>query len=504
MSLSNAKLEFWAKNRYNVCLSGRHGVGKTGQVFQLFNNLYGELGKDWLYFSAATMDPWVDFIGVPKEGVAEDGTSYLYLVRPEVFARDQVKAIFLDEYNRAPKKIRNSVMELIQFGSINGHKFNNLEVVWTAINPPNDDEDDLNYDVDEIDPAQLDRFHIFVEVPYKVSKSYFNKKYGVDSGNAAVEWWESLPHKIKELVSPRRLDYAVDCYVRGGDIRDILPKEANSSQLLYTLSEGSVTKILSKLKKEKDDKATEKKLSEENFYNLAINAILKDDGYISYFFPLLPSEKIAAFISSSNKKELDRVLDNVKTSVEFLEKINPLIESRAIVNNKIKTLESWKRVNFAVSTTLEKFDRKKLTKLLGELTNRQNVPYFTTPDRISHVQQLTDAIISMEKNGEKITPAQAKKCYDNLLYFVHRSQMHTFNKVEYAWIKAIKIVNNNYPFSSFEKSIENSFFSNYTHGITRLEKWNIILDEHFFNESVDGIVDDDDDLAELLDILARR
>jgi hypothetical protein len=45
----------------------------------------------WLYFSASTMDPWVDFIGVPKEHKDADG-SYLERIRFEGKARDLVEA----------------------------------------------------------------------------------------------------------------------------------------------------------------------------------------------------------------------------------------------------------------------------------------------------------------------------------------------------------------------------------------------------------------------------
>jgi len=147
-------LEFALQNNLNVLLVGKHGVGKTSTVLDVF-----EKNKiNYLYFSAPTMDPWVDFVGVPKEKQDDNGKSYLDLVRPKAFQDDSVEAIFLDEYNRSPKKVRNAVMELIQFKSINGKKFNNLKVIWAAVNPS--EEDDTNYDIEEIDPAQLDRFEI--------------------------------------------------------------------------------------------------------------------------------------------------------------------------------------------------------------------------------------------------------------------------------------------------------------------------------------------------------
>lgn len=129
------------ENKMNILLKGAHGVGKTAMVKAAFD----AAGLKWKYYSAATMDPWVDFIGVPKEKVDEHGNAYLDLVRPRDLAADDVEAIFFDELNRAPKKVRNAVMELIQFKSINGKKFNNLKIVWAAINP---DDEDGTYDVE--------------------------------------------------------------------------------------------------------------------------------------------------------------------------------------------------------------------------------------------------------------------------------------------------------------------------------------------------------------------
>ena len=122
MALIDAKLDFWINKNYNVLFIGKHGVGKTSMVKDAFNRA----GLNWMYFSASTMDPWVDFVGCPKEIHKDDGTSYLDMVRPKQFHDDEVEALFFDEYNRSHKKVRNAVMELIQFKSINGRKYNNL------------------------------------------------------------------------------------------------------------------------------------------------------------------------------------------------------------------------------------------------------------------------------------------------------------------------------------------------------------------------------------------
>ena len=125
--LKNEKLDFWIQNSYNVLFVGKHGVGKTS----IIKNAFERAGLRWKYFSASTLDPWVDLVGVPKEIQTEEG-NYLDLVRPKEFQYDEVDALFFDEFNRSHKKVRNAVMELLQFKSINGKKFNNLKIVWAA------------------------------------------------------------------------------------------------------------------------------------------------------------------------------------------------------------------------------------------------------------------------------------------------------------------------------------------------------------------------------------
>ncbi len=58
-----ANADFWVQNNLNVLFRGRAGVGKTAVVIETFNRHK----LKWKYFSASTLDPWVDFVGVPKE-----------------------------------------------------------------------------------------------------------------------------------------------------------------------------------------------------------------------------------------------------------------------------------------------------------------------------------------------------------------------------------------------------------------------------------------------------
>lgn len=292
-SVTPEKLEFWIENNFNVLFVGKHGVGKTAMVTEAFE----KMNLKWKYFSASTMDPWVDFIGVPREQKDDNG-AYLELVRPKDFQDDTVEALFFDEYNRSHKKVRNAVMELIQFKSINGRPFKNLRIVWAAINPSDEEGE---YDVEKLDPAQEDRFHIRVDVPFTLNKEYLVKTYGSELTQAVMSWWNELPDDIRGKISPRRVDYAMRVYSAQGDLRDVLPENCNISKLTTVIATGPTKQKLRDLMSKGDKVETKSLLAQENFYASAIPYILKTKNWIEYFIPLLPSEKIASLLPTDSK-----------------------------------------------------------------------------------------------------------------------------------------------------------------------------------------------------------
>lgn len=303
MATIEDKLRFAAKNELNVMLIGHAGVGKTSIVKGIFE----ELGLKYLYYSASTMDPWVDFVGVPHEVTGEDGVTYLDLVRPKAFAYDDVEAIFMDEYNRAPGKIQNSVMELVQFKSINGKKFNNLKLVWAAINPSDEDDSGKVYNVETIDPAQMDRFHFQIEMPYTLSKKFFKQKYP-EYVDAVLEWWNALPKQQKNLVSPRRVDMALSVLKNGGDLNWVLPNGVNTKELVDVLDNGTFSDRVNTCFIEKNDDKTRSLLSDsDKTLSKYMKCIFSKNEYVQYFMPFVTDEQMMSMITNNNKVVIDYV-----------------------------------------------------------------------------------------------------------------------------------------------------------------------------------------------------
>jgi len=319
MSYLKRNLRFYLKNNYNVLLCGKHGVGKTTIVKELFE----EEGLKWMYFSASTMDPWVDFIGVPKERTDERG-SYLDLVLPKKIRDDNVDAIFFDEFNRGKSKVRNAVLEFIQFKEINGRKFKNLKVIWAAINP--DDDEEQEYNVEKLDPAEKDRFHAQIEVPYRLDKEYFVGKYGSTKADAAIEWWNALPKEAKNLTSPRRVDYALEIYNLNGDVKDVLHPSANVSKFISALASGPVKNIINDLYDKGSDQEIAEFFKVPNNYSSSLDIVIKSDNFINKFIPLWPDEKIVS-VMAVNRKVFDFVINKYLEIEKFKDILDSITSS---------------------------------------------------------------------------------------------------------------------------------------------------------------------------------
>jgi len=235
------------------------------------------------------------------------------------------------------KKVRNSVMELLQFQSINGHVFPNLEIVWAAINPS--DDDDLEFDVDPLDPAQEDRFEIHVTIPYQPSESFFTKKYGAETSKAAISWWSKLPDNIKLEVTPRRLEYAIDCVRKNINLRYILPEKALPKKLYHLLRSGLPEDAIRNFMKNNDTDAARKWLANENNFDAIKRIIVKEDECMSFCLPLLDGERVISIIADERDVR-NEVFSNPHIYIEILKDIANGSQNNTLKKNAVAMLAS--------------------------------------------------------------------------------------------------------------------------------------------------------------------
>jgi hypothetical protein len=131
---------------------GIMGIGKSEIVKQVAD----ELGIGFVDLRLAQMEPG-DLIGIPyREG---DRTKW---AAPDWFPKKGTKGIIhLDELNRAPNDVRQTVFQLIWDKKMHLHA---LEAGWTvvaSINPSNGE-----YQVEELDRAMLRRFIVLELTPH--------------------------------------------------------------------------------------------------------------------------------------------------------------------------------------------------------------------------------------------------------------------------------------------------------------------------------------------------
>lgn len=338
-------LQTWFNAGVNVIIKGKHGIGKTERVCQLLERNGLEKGKGYQYLSAPTMDPWVDFVGIPEVD-KKKGT--LKFLRPEYWS-DDLEILVFDEFNRAPSKVRNACMELIQFKSTNGKKFPKLRAIWAMINP--DDNDDNAYEVEPLDPAQLDRFQVQVEFPYEVDEAYFVEKFrrfGQEHGANACQWWRGLSKEGKDLCSPRRLDYALEYYFHTfektgqfGNMSHVLDKSLNVSDLEKSLDSGHILTRFNRALANKDVGKLTEILNNDNNFATCMAELLRTEVHLDLCVPLIEPEKFASTLMSDEKFEnyVRQKVTNEGLYIDFLREMQRNVENDAAFKKSCLILE---------------------------------------------------------------------------------------------------------------------------------------------------------------------
>ncbi len=140
---------------FPIMLRGRHGIGKSQVVYQTAD----KLGLPVVERRASQMTEG-DLIGLPSTD--GDVTSFN---PPDWFAEccRQPRALFLDEVDRATQEVRQGIFELTDSRKLNGHTLHPDTRIFAAVN--GGEECAADYQVGEMDPAELDRWTVFDVAP---------------------------------------------------------------------------------------------------------------------------------------------------------------------------------------------------------------------------------------------------------------------------------------------------------------------------------------------------
>ena len=139
-----------ARVKKPILLRGRHGVGKSCVVYQTANTM----GLPVVERRASQMTEG-DLVGLP---VIEGNVTTFN--PPDWFkqACDEPVLLFLDEVDRATAEVRQGIFELTDSRKLNGHVLHPNTLVFAAVNGGEHGE---QYQVGEMDPAELDRWTVF-------------------------------------------------------------------------------------------------------------------------------------------------------------------------------------------------------------------------------------------------------------------------------------------------------------------------------------------------------
>jgi hypothetical protein len=155
--------EVAADTSVSVIIEGEHGIGKSQSVYELAKR------NDWhvepLFLSHQEV---ADLIGIPTMETDENGQAITTWSKPiwlhrleEATKQGKRTILFLDELNRAQTEVRQAALQLVLDKQIHEHKLPKAKIgdkeydtfIVAAINPA-----DGFYQVDEMDPALMDRF----------------------------------------------------------------------------------------------------------------------------------------------------------------------------------------------------------------------------------------------------------------------------------------------------------------------------------------------------------
>ena len=142
--------------RKPLMIRGRHGVGKSEVVYQIA----GQLGLPVVERRAACMTEG-DLLGMPSPEMVEVNGELASVFRPFgwfIRACTEAVVLFLDEVDRAVQEVRQGLFELNDSRKLAGWTLHPDTVVIAAVNGG---DHGSQYQVNELDPAELDRYTVF-------------------------------------------------------------------------------------------------------------------------------------------------------------------------------------------------------------------------------------------------------------------------------------------------------------------------------------------------------
>lgn len=203
MRISEAKMcikELYLNTESVTALISERGVGKTSAYKQCAE----ELGIGYIGLYAAALEG-PDFMGLPDKDREKGITRYLapqflptiQAVKEGLYSEKGL--LILEEINRVPSDTTSVLYPLLMERKINGHDLASGWRIGVTMNP-----DTLNYSVNSLDDAMLDRF-VAIEVTAD-KDDYLEYSLGTYSNDDVLDFLQACPDML--LITKKSSDSA--------------------------------------------------------------------------------------------------------------------------------------------------------------------------------------------------------------------------------------------------------------------------------------------------------
>ena len=196
--------------RLPILIRGRHGVGKSEVVYMIAKNM----GLPVVERRASQMTEG-DLLGLPDTAdTSINGRKATTWNAPDwlVTACEQPVVLFLDEVDRATMEVRQGLFELTDSRKINGWHLHQDTIIIAAVNGG---EHGAQYQVGEMDPAELDRWTVFdvLSLPLRTGcvgrKTRLMALFGTSLTRIALTWSILASLSLTRFILPAVLGSAL-------------------------------------------------------------------------------------------------------------------------------------------------------------------------------------------------------------------------------------------------------------------------------------------------------
>lgn len=187
-------------------LVGEAGIGKTSFVKEIGRSL----GYEVIAINAANLG--VENLFVPFPTTTDEGARVLKSLFFSKFTTDLPKVIFIDEIGRADAGLANTLMELLQEGTLAGEVIPNLVTVIAADNPQGSSYGRMA----GLDFSQADRF-----ATVKLDSKSTPWRYAIAAEFPEVDLskvysaYDTMDSQVRQILNPRVLEFTIAGLLEG-------------------------------------------------------------------------------------------------------------------------------------------------------------------------------------------------------------------------------------------------------------------------------------------------